>query len=99
VQQQNELARGQLATTTQPPKPLRHEPSLRWERILIMDFVSTLACAKGVAPTASREEGRTVVAMARPSKASPPLTADGVARMYRQLAEIHTVMIYDNELE
>jgi hypothetical protein len=50
----------------------QHESSLRPERILMMDFASTQAQAKGVAPTAIREEGHTEAVATRPPKASPP---------------------------
>jgi aminoglycoside phosphotransferase (APT) family kinase protein len=46
----------------------------------MMDFASTQAQAKEVAPSA-----------AKPPSTSPPLTADGVDKMYHQLAEIHAI--------
>jgi hypothetical protein len=52
-----------------------------------MDFASTPTHAKGVALVTGHEEGRTEATAARPSKASSPPTADGVDKMYRQLAE------------
>jgi hypothetical protein len=57
----------------------------------MMDFASTPAHAKGVAPTISHEEGRVESVVARPLKASPPPTTNGVDKMYRQLVEIHTI--------
>jgi hypothetical protein len=57
----------------------------------MMDFASSPARAKGAAPAASREEGRAQAVVARPPKASPPPTVDGVDKMYHQLAEIHTI--------
>jgi hypothetical protein len=57
----------------------------------MMDFTSTQARAKEVAPPASREEGQTEAAAAKPLSASPPLTFDGVGKMYRQLAKIHAI--------
>jgi hypothetical protein len=60
------------------------------ERILTMDFTSTLPHAKGVAPTTSHEEGHPAT---RPPKASPPPTTDRVDKMYCQLAEIHTITV------
>jgi hypothetical protein len=80
----------QAATAVQPHAPPRHEPTLEAERILIMDFTST-AQAKEVAPPASHEGSQTEATAAKPLSASPPLTADGVDKMYRQLAEIHTI--------
>jgi hypothetical protein len=59
--------------------------------MLMMDDIITLAQAKGVAPPASREEGHTKVAAARPLKASPPPTADGVDKMHHRLTEIHAI--------
>jgi hypothetical protein len=47
----------------------------------MMDFSSMEARAKGVAPTASREEGHSEATVAKPLKASPPPTTDGVDRM------------------
>jgi hypothetical protein len=38
----------------------------------MMDFASTQVQAKGVAPTAIREEGHTEAVATRPPKASPP---------------------------
>jgi hypothetical protein len=55
----------------------------------MMDYVSTPAWAQGLAPTVSREEGHAEATMARPPKASPPPTTDGVDKMYHQLVEIH----------
>jgi hypothetical protein len=39
----------------------------------------------------SREEGRTKAIAARPLKALPPPTVDGVDKMYYKLAEIHAI--------
>jgi hypothetical protein len=61
------------------------------ERILMMDFASTPTHPKGVALTASREEGHTDVIAARSPKDSPPPTADGVDMIYHQLVEIHAI--------
>jgi hypothetical protein len=88
VQQRDELINRQATITAQL---LHHEPSLGVERILMMDFASTPARAKGVAPVASLEEGHAEAAAARPPKASPPPTVDGVEKMYRILAEIHAI--------
>jgi hypothetical protein len=57
----------------------------------MVDYASTHARAKGVAPTGSQEEGHTKATATMPPKASPPPTADGVNKMYRQLAEIHAI--------
>jgi hypothetical protein len=55
----------------------------------MMDFTSTQAQVKGVAPTASLDEGYTEVDATKSPKASPSPTPDGVDKMYHQLAEIH----------
>jgi hypothetical protein len=57
----------------------------------MVDVASTQARAKGVAPFASREGGQTEAGAAKPMSASPLPTADGVDKMYRQLAEIHAI--------
>jgi hypothetical protein len=69
----------------------RHDLVLRAERILMVDVASTQARAKGVAPFASREGGQTEAGAAKPMSASPLPTADGVDKMYHQLAEIHAI--------
>jgi hypothetical protein len=83
----------QVATTIQPHEQSWHEPTLEIERILMMDFVSTQAQLKEVAPPASQEEGQAEATIAEPLSASPPLTADGVDKMYHQLAETHTIIV------
>jgi hypothetical protein len=55
-------------------------------------YVGTPARTKGVAPTASHVEGHTEAAIARPPKALPPPTTDGVDKMYCQLIEIHAII-------
>jgi hypothetical protein len=57
----------------------------------MMDFGSTEARAKEVAPPATREGGHMEAAAAKPLSASPLLTADGVDKMYHQLVEIHAI--------
>jgi hypothetical protein len=54
----------------------------------MVDFTSTQARAKEVAPLASHEGVQIEAAAAKPLSASPPLTDDGVDKMYRQLVEI-----------
>jgi hypothetical protein len=56
-----------------------------------MDFTSTQARAKEVAPPPSREGGQMEFTAAKPLSASPSLTADVVDKMYHQLAEIHAI--------
>jgi hypothetical protein len=58
------------------------------ERILMVDYASTEARAKGVVPSVSHEGGQAEAAMAAPLNASSPLTADGVDRLYRLLVSI-----------
>jgi hypothetical protein len=57
----------------------------------MVDFTSTQAHAKEVAPPASCKGGQDE-ATTKPLNASPPLTADGVDKMYHQLAEIHAII-------
>jgi hypothetical protein len=64
---------------------------LEVERIIMVDFVATQARAKGVAPSANLEGGQTEATAAKPLNALPPPIADGVDRLYRQLAEIHAI--------
>jgi hypothetical protein len=45
-----------------PHAPPQHEPALRAERILMVDFASTQSQAKEVASSASREGGQAVAA-------------------------------------
>jgi hypothetical protein len=59
----------------------------------MMDFASTPAHAKGVAPAASREEGGAEAAVARHLNASSLPTADGVDKMYRHMTEIHGITV------
>jgi hypothetical protein len=58
----------------------------------MVDFTSTQVQAKVVAPPASREGGQVEAAVTKPPSASPPLTANGVDKMYRQLAEIQAIV-------
>jgi hypothetical protein len=56
--------------------------------MIMMDFASTQARDKGVTPTTSHEKGHTEVVVTSPPKASSLPTADGVDKMYRQLAPV-----------
>jgi hypothetical protein len=73
----------QATSTVQPDTLPRHEPVLEAERILMMDFTSTQAQSKEVAPPARCEGGQTEATVAKPLSASHPLTTDGVVKMYR----------------
>jgi hypothetical protein len=64
---------------------------LEVERILMVDFASTQAQAKEVAPSANREGDQTEATVAKPPSTSPPLTTNGVDKMYHQLAEVHAI--------
>jgi hypothetical protein len=55
------------------------------------DFTSTQAQAKELVPPSRRGEAPIEAAMTKSPSTSPPLTADGVDRMYHQLAEIHVI--------
>jgi hypothetical protein len=48
----------------------------------MVDFTSTQAQAKKVAPPVSRKGGQAEATAAKPLSASPPLTTDGVDKMY-----------------
>jgi hypothetical protein len=58
----------------------------------MVDFTSTQAWSKGVAPSASREGGQTKAVAVEPLNASPPPPADGVDRLYCQLVEVHAII-------
>jgi hypothetical protein len=57
----------------------------------MVDYASTQAQAKGLAPSASRVGSQVEAAVAEPLNASSPTTADRVDRLYHQLAEIHAI--------
>jgi hypothetical protein len=59
----------------------------------MVDFTNTHAQAKEVVPPASREGGQTKATAAKPLSSSPPLTVDGVDKMYHQLLEIHIIVV------
>jgi hypothetical protein len=59
----------------------------------MVDFTSTQTQAKDLAPLVHQGEPRTEVVTARSPSTLPPLTTDGVNRMYHQLAEIHTNVV------
>jgi hypothetical protein len=57
----------------------------------MVDFASTQARAKEVAPQAGCEGGQTEAIVAKPLSASRPLTANGVDKMHHKLANIHVI--------
>jgi hypothetical protein len=57
TQQQNKLAGKQMTVTALPLEPPRPEPAPEAERILMVDFTTTYAWAKGAAPSANFEGG------------------------------------------
>jgi hypothetical protein len=57
----------------------------------MVDYASTQAQTKGVAPSASREGSQAEAVVAKPLNASSPPTADGVDRLFHQLVEIHAI--------
>jgi hypothetical protein len=57
----------------------------------MVDLASTQAQTKEVAPSASHEGGQTEAPVAKPPNTSPPPTANGVERLYRQLVEIYAI--------
>jgi hypothetical protein len=68
-----------------------HKPTLRAERIVLVDYASTQAWAKGLAPSTSTEGSQVGATAAEPLNASSPPTANRVDMMYHQLAEIHAI--------
>jgi hypothetical protein len=73
-------------------KPVLCSPSpsqRKW--ILMMDFASTHAQAKEVAPPTSRKGGQADATATMPLSASPPLAANGVDKIYCELGEIHDI--------
>jgi hypothetical protein len=70
----------------------RHEPAIEAERILIVDFASTQAWAKEVAPPVGRDGGQTEATV---TKQLPPLTADEVDKMYYELVKIHSIAAHN----
>jgi hypothetical protein len=54
----------------------------------MLDFTSTQALAKELAPPIRRREAQAEV---NSMSTSPPLTADALDKMYRQLAKIHAI--------
>jgi hypothetical protein len=57
----------------------------------MVDLTTIQAQAKGAAPSANHEGGHTEATMAKPLNAPPPPFANGVDRLYHQLAEIHSI--------
>jgi hypothetical protein len=72
----NKLTNKQATVVAQLHEPPRDEPTLRVERNLMVNFTTTQAHAKGVAPSVTQEGGQTEAAVAKASNASPPPTAD-----------------------
>jgi hypothetical protein len=66
---------------------------VKMEWILLVDFTPTQAQAKELAPPICRGEAQDEAAIAKSPSTPPPLPADGVDRMYHQLAEIHTITV------
>jgi hypothetical protein len=57
----------------------------------MVDFASTQAHTKEVTPPAIREGVKWGATTVKPLSVSPPLTTDGVDKMYYQLVEIHAI--------
>jgi hypothetical protein len=62
--------------------PPWREPTLEAKRILMVDLASSQAQAEEVAPPASREWGQAEATTPKSLSSSPPLTTDGVDKMY-----------------
>jgi hypothetical protein len=57
----------------------------------MVDFASTQARAKELPPSTNHEGDQDEATAAKPLSASPPLIANGVDKMFRQLTEIHAI--------
>jgi hypothetical protein len=57
----------------------------------MLDFTSTQALAKELVSPVCQREAQAEVAEANSTSISPPLTVDGLDRMYHQLAKIHAI--------
>jgi hypothetical protein len=57
----------------------------------MVDFTFTQAQTEELAPLVGQGEAHVETVVAKSPGVSPPLTADEVDRMYRQLAEIHAI--------
>jgi hypothetical protein len=91
TQRWSRLADEQATTVDMPHKSPWHEPALETERILMVDFASTHARTKEVAPSVSHEGGQAEVAVAKLLNTSPAPTINGVDRLYHQLVGIHVI--------
>jgi hypothetical protein len=74
-----------------PCEPPWHEPPLKEERILMIDYTPARGRSKGVISTPSRGWGQADAIVAKALRASPPPAADGVDKLYRQVMEIHAI--------
>jgi hypothetical protein len=68
-----------------------HEPQLMAERILMVDLAASQAQAKGAAPSTDHERDQTEATGSKPPKVLPAPFVDGVDKLCRQLAEIHSI--------
>jgi hypothetical protein len=71
--------------------PPWHGPPPEVERFLMMDYVPTRARSKGVVCTPTRGWGQAEATLAMALSVSPPPIADGVDKLYHQVAEIHAI--------
>jgi hypothetical protein len=74
-----------------PHEPLRHEPVLEVERMIMVDLATTQAQTKGASPFVNRKESQTEAIMAKPLNMLLPPPADRVDKLYHQLVEIHAI--------
>jgi hypothetical protein len=81
----------QTTTAVQLDAPPQREPTFEMERILMVDFTPTPAQAKELAPPVHRGGAQVEAAVAKSLSTPPPLTADGVVRMYYQLEKNHSI--------
>jgi hypothetical protein len=67
---------------TRPPDPLRHEPLLGEEKILMIDYAPVQARGKREAFSSSLEGGQAMAITAKALNAPPPPTTDGMDKLY-----------------
>jgi hypothetical protein len=94
VQRQSKLDGMQATIMAQLDKLSRREPTLEAERILMVNLATTRGKAHRVAPSPNCEGGscQTEATAAMLLNALPPPSADGVDKLYHQLAEIDTII-------
>jgi hypothetical protein len=86
MSRQSHLVVKQTATSIQPNALPQREPVLEMERIISVDFTPTQAQGKELAALVHRGWTQAEATVAKSLSMPPPLTDDGVDRIYHQLA-------------